>query len=38
MKNLKVGDRVVIHAAKLGGKIKANEVHFGVVAKIRQQT
>jgi ribosomal protein S17 len=29
MKSLKVGDRVVIHAAKMGDKLMANEVHFG---------
>ena len=29
MKDLKVGDRVVIHAAKMGDKLIANEVHFG---------
>jgi hypothetical protein len=33
MKDLKVGDRVVIHADKMGNKLMANEVHFGVVAK-----
>ena len=33
MKDLKVGDRVVIHAEKMGDKLIANEVHFGVVAK-----
>jgi hypothetical protein len=29
MKDLKVGDRVVIHAAKIREKLMANEVHFG---------
>jgi ribosomal protein S17 len=29
MKDLKVGDRVVIHAAKMGDKLMANDVHFG---------
>jgi hypothetical protein len=33
MKDLKVGDRVVIHAEKMGDKLMANEVRFGVVAK-----
>ena len=37
MKDLKVGDRVVIHAEKMGDKRMANEVHFGVVAKTPQQ-
>jgi ribosomal protein S17 len=37
MKDLKVGDRVVIHAAKMRDKLMANEVHFGVVAKTPQQ-
>jgi len=37
MKDLKVGDRVVIHAEKMGDKLMANEVHFGVVAKTPQQ-
>ena len=36
-KDLKVGDRVVIHAAKMGAKLMANEVHFGAKAKIPQQ-
>ncbi|HVS87448.1 MAG TPA: DUF5666 domain-containing protein [Candidatus Acidoferrum sp.] len=31
MKDLKVGDRVVIHAEKMGDKLMANEVHFGVM-------
>ena len=29
MKDLNVGDRVVIHAEKRGGNLMANEVHFG---------
>jgi hypothetical protein len=29
MKDLKVGDRVVIHAAKMGDKLMATDVHFG---------
>jgi Cu/Ag efflux protein CusF len=29
MRDLKVGDRVVIHAEKMGDKLMANEVHFG---------
>ena len=33
MKDLKVGDRVVIHAAKMGEKLMANEVHVGVAKK-----
>ncbi len=37
MKDLKVGDRVVIHAEKMGDKLMANEVHFAVVAKTPQQ-
>jgi ribosomal protein S1 len=37
MKDLKVGDRVVIHADEMGDKLMANEVHFGVVAKTPQQ-
>jgi len=37
LKDLKVGDRVVIHAEKMGDKLMANEVHFGVVAKPPQQ-
>ena len=35
---LKVGDRVVIHAEKMGDKLMANEVHFGVVAKTPHQS
>lgn len=30
MKDLKVGDRVVIHAAKMGDKLMANKVRFGI--------
>jgi hypothetical protein len=37
MKDLKVGDRVVIHAEKMGDKLMANEVRFGVVAKTPQR-
>jgi hypothetical protein len=37
MKDLKVGNRVVIHAEKMGDKLMANEVHFGVAAKTPQQ-
>ena len=37
MKDLKVGDRVVIHAEKMGDKLMANEVHFGAKAKTPQQ-
>jgi preprotein translocase subunit YajC len=37
MKDLKVGDRVVIHAGKMGDKLMANEVRFGVVAKTPHQ-
>jgi hypothetical protein len=37
MKDLKMGDRVVIHAEKMGDKLMANEVHFGAVAKSPQQ-
>ncbi len=36
-KDLKVGDRVVIHADKMGDKLTANEVHFGVVTKTPPQ-
>jgi hypothetical protein len=32
MKDLKIGDRVVIHAAKMNEKLMANEVSFGAVA------
>jgi hypothetical protein len=31
MKDLKIGDRVVIHAAKMNDKLMANEVSFGAV-------
>jgi ribosomal protein S17 len=31
MKNLKIGDRVVIHAAKMNDKLMATEVRFGAV-------
>jgi hypothetical protein len=37
MKDLKVGDRVVIHAEKMWDMLMANEVHFGGVAKTPQQ-
>src|SRR5258708_6185850 len=37
LKDLKVGDRVVIHAEKMGDKLMANEVRFGVVAKTPQR-
>ena len=37
MKDLKVGDRLVIHADKMGDKLMANEVRFGVVAKTPQR-
>jgi Domain of unknown function (DUF5666) len=37
IKDLKVGDRVVIHAGKMGDKLMASEVQFGVVAKAPQQ-
>lgn len=29
LKDIKVGDRVVIHAKKVGGKLVASEVHIG---------
>lgn len=29
LKDLHVGDRVVIHTTRLNGKLMANEVHFG---------
>jgi hypothetical protein len=32
-KDLKVGDRVVIHAAKMNDKLMATEVRFGSVAR-----
>lgn len=31
LKDLKVGDKVVIHADSEGGKLMASEVHFGVM-------
>jgi len=31
LKDLKVGDKVVIHAGASGGKLVANEVHFGAM-------
>ena len=31
MKDLKVGDRVVVHTTRINDKLMANEVHFGVV-------
>jgi len=37
VKDLKVGDRVIIHAAKMGDKLMANEVHFGAVASAAHQ-
>jgi len=37
LKDLKVGDRLVIHADKMGDKLMANEVRFGVVAKTPQR-
>jgi hypothetical protein len=33
LKDLKIGDKVVIHAAVSGDKLVANEVHFGDKAK-----
>lgn len=33
LKDLKVGDKVVIHADVSGDKLVANEVHFGAKAK-----
>ena len=33
LKDLKVGDKVVIHADTSGDKLVANEVHFGAKAK-----
>jgi hypothetical protein len=35
--DLKVGDRVVIHATKMSDKLMATEVRFGVVVKSAQQ-
>jgi uncharacterized protein DUF5666 len=37
MKDLKVGDRVIIHAEKMGDKLMANEVHFGDKPRTPQQ-
>jgi uncharacterized protein YxeA len=37
MKDLKVGDRVVIHAEKMGDKLMAIEVHFGTAPKSPRQ-
>jgi hypothetical protein len=31
LKDLKIGDKVVIHADVSGGKVVANEVHFGAM-------
>ena len=31
LKDLKVGDRVVVHADVSGGKLVANEIHFGAM-------
>ncbi|SRR5712692_5898438 len=33
LKDLKVGNRVVIHAAKMGDKLMANEVRFGAAKR-----
>jgi len=33
MKELKIGDRVVIHAAKMNDKLMATEVRFGAAAQ-----
>jgi hypothetical protein len=35
--DLKVGDRVVIHATKMSDKLMATEVRFGVVVKSTRQ-
>ena len=35
--DLRVGDRVVIHATKMSDKLMATEVRFGVVVKTAQQ-
>ena len=35
LKDLKVGDKVVIHADASGDKLVANEVHFGAVKKMQ---
>jgi hypothetical protein len=37
MKDLKIGDRVVIHAAMMNNKLMANEVNFGAVTKTTRQ-
>jgi ribosomal protein S17 len=37
VKDLKVGDRVVIHATKMGDKQMATEVRFGAAAKSPRQ-
>jgi phosphate/sulfate permease len=37
MKDLKIGDRVVIHAAMMNNKLMANEVSFGAVTKTTRQ-
>ena len=37
IKDLKVGDRVAIHATKMSDKLMATEVRFGVVVKTAQQ-
>ncbi|HXM95214.1 MAG TPA: DUF5666 domain-containing protein [Candidatus Dormibacteraeota bacterium] len=37
MKDLKIGDRVVVHAEKMGDKLMANGVHFGAKVKTPQQ-
>ncbi len=34
LKDLKVGDKVVIHADAAGDKLVANEVHFGTMKKM----
>jgi Cu/Ag efflux protein CusF len=34
MKDLKVGDRVVIHAAKMNDKLMATDVRFGAAAQV----
>ena len=37
VKDLKVGDRVVIHAAKMDNKLMATEVRFGAAAQTTHQ-
>ena len=37
MKDLKVGDRVVIHAKKMGDKLMATDVRFAIAAKTRSR-